>query len=322
MRRAARGAALPPAPFSPSPLTARDRWSWPLFGLAAAPAPTPTQAALARAVFSRGARWLGDERTMLAAGAAPAGGGGGGGAGGGGWTELAFVGRSNAGKSTLLNALLGGDARLRRRAFVPVSRAPGETRSLDFYGAGEAARPALVLVDTPGFGFSARGRAAGRAWAARVGAYLDARAAPARGAPARAADLARVVLLVDARRGLGELDRSVLAELDARAVPTLVLLTKLDLLRPGERGAVAARTAAALGGTRMAFPALAGVAAATGEGVAELGALLVQAAKLQRAGAELDAAHRLEAAAGAAAGAQKEQMATAWAAAARDAMGE
>ncbi len=290
-----------PAPHSPQAPSAAPAFAWPLFGLARAPRATPAQEALAASLFGAGARFLGDERTMNAPGAP----GGGGGAAAPGapplapaWAELAFMGRSNAGKSTLLNALLGGDARERTRAFVPVSPTPGHTRALDFYGVGLAPRPRLVLVDTPGYGYSARGKRAHAEWMARVAEYLGARAAPARGggdAPGAAA-LARVSVLVDARRGLTPLDEDVLRELDARAVPTHVVLTKVDLLRAGELAAVAARAAAALGRLRMVFPVLSAVSAATGAGMAELRGALMQTSKMHRyAGEAVAAAHDAQA---------------------------
>jgi GTP-binding protein len=271
---------------SPRLLSDTSLLTWPLFGLARPPPVTRVQESIAASTFETGARYLGDERTMLAAGAGEP-------VRGYAWRELVLVGRSNAGKSTLLNALLGGDAREGRRAFVPVSRTPGETRALDFYGVGARAQPALVLVDTPGYGFSARGLACSGAWAARVDAYLSARTAARAGGPARAAHLARCVVLVDARRGLLPADADVLRALDARLTPSMVLLTKLDLV-PGaaQRAALAARTAAQLGALRMCFPALAGVSAASGEGLPALRARLVQLAQLQRADAALDARHR------------------------------
>ena len=225
---------------------------------------------------------------MLASGAGEPGAPG---AGGYAWTEIAIVGRSNAGKSTLLNALLGGKSGEKRKSFVPISDTPGETRALDFYGVGQTARPSLVLVDTPGYGFSARGRAAGGAWAGRVDEYLSARTA-ARGGPPRAATLARVAVLIDARRNILPADADVLAALDERATPSMVILTKMDLLRgAGERAVAVAQASAALGGLRMCFPVLVGVAAMTGEGIKGLGARLVQVAHLQRYHPTLDAKH-------------------------------
>jgi GTP-binding protein len=241
------------------------------------------QRALGASLFQSGARYLGDDETMCAAPAPgvprappPA------------WVELAVMGRSNAGKSTLLNALLGGRAADGARAFVPVSRRPGSTVRLDFYGVGAGARPSLVLVDSPGYGFSSRGKAAHGAWMARTSAYLRSRRALA---GAGDSVLARVMVLADARVGLTPLDADVLAMLDEQALPAHVVLTKTDTLRVGELDTVATRTVAALSKLVMPFPVLNAVSARTGAGMATLQHTLMQTSKVHRLDARSASAH-------------------------------
>lgn len=236
------------------------------------PRATPVQASLAARVFGAGGVYLGDEGKLCAPAAdgAPA---------THPWVELAVMGRSNVGKSTLLNALLGSPHGERARAFVPVSRVPGTTTRLDFYACGVARPPALVLVDTPGYGYVARGRASHDAWMARLSGYLRTRRAAAGGAGTL---LARVAVLIDARLGITELDEGVLRALEDAALPCHVVLTKADALREPELEAVALRTARALGTLRMPFPVLNAVSAETGAGMPELHEALMQVTKLHR----------------------------------------
>lgn len=127
--------------------------------------------------------------------------------------EIAFVGRSNAGKSSAINAL----CQRRRLAFA--SKTPGRTQALNFFKLGPPrAQPQAWLVDTPGYGFAAAPTSVREGWGRLAGRYLAERAG-----------LRGVVLLVDCRRGLTALDRSLLAFVrsDTRL---LVLLTKADKL--------------------------------------------------------------------------------------------
>src|SRR4029077_18937300 len=121
--------------------------------------------------------------------------------------EIAFAGRSNVGKSSLINALTG------RKALARTSHTPGRTQELIFF-AGPAQ---LTLVDMPGYGYAAASKAKVAAWTELIHAYLRGRA-----------NLARVYVLVDARHGLKAPDSDVLASLDEAAVSYQIVLTKAE----------------------------------------------------------------------------------------------
>ena len=123
--------------------------------------------------------------------------------------EVAFVGRSNAGKSSLVNALTG------RKALARVSQTPGATRQINFFDLGGQ----LMLVDLPGYGFAKRSKMEAAQWQEMIFVYLRGRAR-----------LRRVALLIDARRGAMDSDRQVMELLDRTAVSYLLVLTKVDEL--------------------------------------------------------------------------------------------
>jgi len=127
--------------------------------------------------------------------------------------EIAFVGRSNAGKSSLVNALTG------RKSLARVSQTPGATRQINFFNL--AGR--LMLVDLPGYGFAKRSRSEAEAWQEMIFAYLRGRSR-----------LRRVALLIDSRRGVLESDQQVMALLDRAAVSYALVLTKADELKIAE----------------------------------------------------------------------------------------
>jgi GTP-binding protein len=132
--------------------------------------------------------------------------------------EVAFAGRSNVGKSSLLNALAG------RRALFKVSATPGRTRKIVHASARLSNGGALFVVDLPGYGYAKVAKAAKRAWGELLEAYLR-----------RRATLVLVVLLVDARRGLEEEEAALLAFLAARRVPAVIAATKIDRLKKKDR---------------------------------------------------------------------------------------
>jgi len=148
--------------------------------------------------------------------------------------EIAFVGRSNAGKSTAINAL----AQQKRLAFA--SRTPGRTQHINLFALGPKDAPDALVADLPGYGYAAVARYAKLRWQQVMADYLAVRR-----------DLAGVVLMVDSRLGLTDLDRRLLDFIATRvgngAVRLLVLLTKADKLSRGERRAALAQAEAALG---------------------------------------------------------------------------
>lgn len=243
------------APFQPGVA----RYQWPLFGLAAVPPLPPELPGIVKQVFQCGSKYLGDERDLCTPGTdEPK------------WTELAFIGRSNAGKSTLLNSLLGS----KDQTFVPVSKHPGKTEHIDFYAAGNKfSPPKFVLVDTPGYGFNRRGRDAGAEWGQLITRYLKHRSSEV---------LPRTVVLLDARQGLTDIDADVLTTLDSVAAPYHIVLTKADTVSQGDLEATALRVATALSKKTLPFPVLNAVSAHSGAGLQELMIALALTARLHR----------------------------------------
>ena len=167
--------------------------------------------------------------------------------------EIAFAGRSNVGKSSLVNALTG------RKTLARVSNTPGRTREINFFRLGDR----LMLADLPGYGFARASKAQSEQWAGLIFEYL-------RGRP----NLRRVILLIDSRRGLLENDVEVMTLLDRAAVSYQLILTKTDKLKPDELADVGSRVAAASRTHGAAHPDLIATSAITGEGIPELRAEL------------------------------------------------
>jgi GTP-binding protein len=164
--------------------------------------------------------------------------------------EMAFAGRSNVGKSSLINALAG------HHGLARTSNTPGRTQELNYF---ELPRVALFLVDMPGYGFARAPKDKVAAWTRLVQDYL-------RGRPT----LVRVFLLIDSRHGIATADGPIMALLDEAAVSYQVVLTKTDKLKVREREAIVTATASELAKHAAAYPRLLATSSEKGAGIAEL----------------------------------------------------
>jgi GTP-binding protein len=169
--------------------------------------------------------------------------------------EIAFAGRSNVGKSSLINALTG------RKSLVRVSHTPGRTQELVFF----AADPALTIVDMPGYGYAQAPRAKIRAWTDLIHSYLTGRA-----------NLARVYVLIDSRHGLKDTDAPSLDALSEAAVSHQIVLTKADQVKPADLEELVAATERALAGRAAAFPQVLATSSRSGSGIPELRAAVAK----------------------------------------------
>jgi GTP-binding protein len=196
----------------------------------------PDQAEAGRRLFAREARFVAGaaEPAMLPVEGLP---------------EIAFAGRSNVGKSSLVNALTG------RRMLARTSGAPGRTRQINFFDLGEQ----LMLVDLPGYGYADAPKTAIKAWTGLVRHYLRTRAA-----------LRRVCLLVDSRHGIKEIDRPLMAMLDAAGVSYQIVLTKIDKIAGADLARVVDRVAAELAAHSAAHVEVYLTSAVERRGIAEL----------------------------------------------------
>ena len=167
--------------------------------------------------------------------------------------EIAFIGRSNVGKSSLVNALTG------RRMLARTSRTPGRTQQINFFDLGRQ----LMLVDLPGYGYADASKGAVRAWTTLVRHYLADRAS-----------LRRACLLIDARRGITETDRSTLALCDEAALSYQIVLTKIDAVRQSDLDETAAAVTKELNRHRAAHPEIHLTSAEKRLGIAALRATL------------------------------------------------
>ena len=169
--------------------------------------------------------------------------------------EIAFAGRSNVGKSSLINALTG------RKNLARISRTPGRTQELIFFRGDDG----LNVVDMPGYGYAAAAKSKITAWTALIDAFLRGRS-----------NLARVYVLVDARHGLKATDDPALDALGQAAVSHQIVLTKCDELKPADLTGRIADVETALTRRRAAFPTVLATSSHDGAGVPELRAAIAR----------------------------------------------
>ncbi len=165
--------------------------------------------------------------------------------------EIAFAGRSNVGKSSLINALTN------RKALARTSHTPGRTQELNFFALGLPER--LRLVDMPGYGYAAVSKEKSASWQSLMRDFLRGRAT-----------LARVFVLIDGRHGLKPIDAEMLDALDQAAVSYQVVLTKADELTPAAQAKIVSATELALRPRPAAFPQVLLVSSRTGVGIETL----------------------------------------------------
>ena len=173
--------------------------------------------------------------------------------------EIAFAGRSNVGKSSLLNALTN------RKTLARTSNTPGRTQELNFFDVGSPLE--LRLVDMPGYGFAEAPKDLVKRWRFLINDYLRGRVV-----------LKRALVLVDSRHGLKEVDREVMRMLDDAAVSYHVVLTKGDKVKPSALGALYETTAVEAARHPAAHPSIFTTSSETGTGIAELRTAIVEAA--------------------------------------------
>jgi GTP-binding protein len=170
-------------------------------------------------------------------------------------TEIALAGRSNVGKSSLINALTG------RKSLARTSRTPGRTQELIFFSGGGA----LNLVDMPGYGYAAAAKSKIAAWTELIHAYLRGRA-----------NLARIYVLVDARHGLKDADGPMFDVLGNAAVSHQIVLTKCDAVKPSELSQRIEEVEAALAKRPAAYPTVIATSSHDGAGMPELRAAIAR----------------------------------------------
>jgi len=173
--------------------------------------------------------------------------------------EIAFAGRSNVGKSSLLNALTN------RKSLARTSNTPGRTQELNFFDVGRPLQ--LRLVDMPGYGFAEAPKDLVKRWRFLINDYLRGRAV-----------LKRALVLVDSRHGLKPVDHEVMAMLDSAAVGYHVVLTKSDKIKPPQLAQILAATTTETAKHPAAHPKLFTTSSETGDGIAELRTAVLAAA--------------------------------------------
>lgn len=167
--------------------------------------------------------------------------------------EIAFAGRSNVGKSSLINALTG------RNSLARTSNTPGRTQQINFFDLGER----LIIGDLPGHGYAKAPKDLVAKWHRLINNYLKGRQ-----------QLRRVMFLVDARHGLKSVDNEVMSMLDKAAVPYQIILTKIDKIAAGKLDALKEETLNALKKRAAAHPVIMATSSAKNIGIEEVRAEL------------------------------------------------
>ncbi len=169
--------------------------------------------------------------------------------------EVCFAGRSNVGKSSLINALTG------QSGLARASNTPGRTQEINYFAAGDG----LYLVDLPGYGFAKAPVATVAKWQALLKQYLQGRPT-----------LRRAFVLIDARHGIKPVDEEIMALLDTAAVTFQAVLTKTDKVRAKDRDSVLAQVRARLATHPAAFPEIVLTSSEKGDGIATLRAIIAE----------------------------------------------
>ncbi|MFD3190990.1 ribosome biogenesis GTP-binding protein YihA/YsxC [Sedimentitalea sp. HM32M-2] len=167
--------------------------------------------------------------------------------------EICFAGRSNVGKSTLINALTG------TKALARASNTPGRTQEINYFTQGDA----LYLVDLPGYGYANAPRPVVEKWQKLLRQYLSGRAT-----------LRRAFVLIDARHGIKAVDEEILALLDSAAVTFQCVLTKADKVKAADRARVLDQVRTALARHPAAFPEIVMTSSEKGDGITTLRAII------------------------------------------------
>lgn len=167
--------------------------------------------------------------------------------------EVCFAGRSNVGKSSLINALTG------RKGLARASNTPGRTQEINYFTCGDS----HYLVDLPGYGYAEAPVAVVEKWQRLLKAYLQGRQT-----------LRRAFVLIDHRHGIKKVDEEILTLLDQAAVPFQVVLTKSDKVKAKDREKVLAQVRAALAKHPAAFPEIVATSSEKGDGIATLRAII------------------------------------------------
>lgn len=171
--------------------------------------------------------------------------------------EVTFAGRSNVGKSTLLNALTN------RKSLARASNTPGRTRELNFFNLDDR----LMLVDLPGYGYARTSRDSVKKWTKLTKAYLKGRAS-----------LARCFLLIDGRHGIKPIDLEIMDEFDEAAVVYQIILTKADKVKKADQQSLLDKTKKTIAKRPAAYPDVLLVSSNKGDGIAELRAQMAMLA--------------------------------------------